>query len=88
MKAFVGFLVIIVKLLIVRFALAKTHHLYVGNKQFYLVISALDHLIKLSISLVEVHLHQVDKRQIVQRLSLTCAVTIRQGEGLLRIDSY
>ena len=81
-----GLFTIAIKVLVFRLALTDTHHLDVGNHEFYLVVSDFGNLLQLLRSLCIVHFGNVHKSHIVQSLRLSVAIMKRNIKGTLRID--
>ena len=78
-----GFFPEAIKILVAGLTLTESHILNVGNKEFYLVVTAFVYLVKPSLGSMVIHLGNGNKSQVVASLCISGRIVFRKSQGLL-----
>ena len=78
-----GFFSKAIKILVAGLTLTESHILNVGNKEFYLVVTAFVYLVKPSLGSMVIHLGNGNKSQVVASLCISGRIVFRKSQSLL-----
>ena len=78
-----GFFSKAIKILVAGLTLTESHILNVGNKEFYLVVTAFVYLVQPSFGSMVIHLGNGNKSQVVASLCVSGRIVFRKSQSLL-----
>ena len=78
-----GFFPKAIKILVAGLTLTESHILNVGNKEFYLVVTAFVYLVKPSLGSMVIHLGNSHKSQVVASLCVSGRIVFGKSQSLL-----
>ena len=78
-----GFFPEAIKILVAGLTLTESHILNVGNKEFYLVVTAFVNLVQPSLGSMVIHLGNSHKSQVIASLCVSGRIVFRKSQSLL-----
>ena len=78
-----GFFPEAIKILVAGLTLTESHILNVGNKEFYLVVTAFVYLVQPSLGSMVIHLGNSYKSQVITSLCVSGRIVFRKSQSLL-----
>ena len=78
-----GFFPEAIKILVAGLTLTESHILNVGNKEFYLVVTAFVYLVKPSLGSMVIHLGNSHKSQVIASLRISGRIVFGKSQSLL-----